>query len=625
MADVLRARGPDDHGSWVDAKAGIALGHRRLSVRDLSALGHQPMQSCNGRMVISYNGELYNSAELRTELEQGGSRFRGHSDTEIVVEACAAWGVDTAVRRLSGMFAFALWDGREQSLYLARDRVGIKPLYWGRQGTTFFFGSQLKAFRPHPDWHPEIDRDAVATYIRFGYVPSPYAIYEGMAKLNPGNILRIDHTGAPKVTCYWDIREIASQEPDTRGEVSDDEATDVLERLLRNSIERHMISDVPTGAFLSGGIDSSMVAALMQLESPQPIKTFSIGLAEKAYDEAIHARSVAHHIGSNHTELYITPREAAEVIPHLPDWFDEPFADSSQIPTFLISQLARKDVTVALSGDGGDELFAGYNRYVWCERLKQCLMWLPAPARQGLAGVINGVPSTSWDAIFAAVPKSYRPAQAGGKMQKLAGLLALPDREGLYRHLVSQWQHPEQLLRGGVERSTAMDEVAISRRATDFLSWMQLMDMCGYLPDDILTKLDRASMAVSLEARVPLLDQQVLEFAWSLPRKMKIRNGDSKWLLRRVLYRHVPQVLVDRPKMGFGIPIGDWLRVELRDWAEELLNENRLEQGGIFKAAPIRRIWDEHVRERNNWQYPLWVILMFQAWRTSWTESPAAA
>ncbi len=623
MADILRARGPDDNGVWAEAVSGIALGHRRLSVIDISSSGHQPMQSAGGRLVISYNGELYNTAELRLELQQSGCRFRGHSDTEIIVEACAAWGVDTAVRRLSGMFAFALWDIDDQALYLVRDGVGIKPLYWGQLGGTLFFGSQLKAFAPHPGWTPKIDRDVVATYVRFGYVPSPYAIYKGMAKLDPGHILRIDRTGARKMSRYWSIDDVAVDGQLSRVMSSDDEATDELERVLRNSVKRHMISDVPTGAFLSGGIDSSLVSALMQAESPRPIKTFSIGFTDDAYDEAIHARSVARHIGGDHTELYVTPQDAIDVIPHLPDWYDEPFADSSQIPTFLVSRLARKDVTVALSGDGGDELFAGYNRYLWGERLRRGLMWLPASARRGLARAIGAVSTDCWDKLFTAVPSSHRPSQAGGKMQKLAGLLALPDREGLYRHLVSQWRRPEELVREGAERPTAMDDDALSRRMPDYMSWMQLMDMRSYLPDDILTKVDRASMAVSLEVRVPLLDPRVVAFAWSLPRNMKIRNGDSKWLLRRVLHRHVPEALVDRPKMGFGVPIGDWLRGDLRDWAEDLLDEKRLEDDGSFHAAPVRRMWGEHVAGHQNWQYPLWVVLMFQAWRSSSTGAPA--
>lgn len=626
MADMLRARGPDDSGAWVDAEAGIALGHRRLSVVDVSSLGHQPMQSSSNRLVLTYNGELYNGDELRLELEKGGIRFRGHSDTEIVVEACAAWGVDVAVRRLSGMFAFALWDSEEKVLFLARDRVGIKPLYWGWQGTTLFFGSQLKAFRPHPGWRPEIDRDTVATYIRFGYVPSPYAIYKGMAKLNPGHIMRFDHTGAPTISRYWNIDDSAAAGQHSRARFSDDdEAADDLERVLMDSVKRHMISDVPTGAFLSGGIDSSLVASLMQAESSRSIKTFSLGFCEAAYDEAIHARSVARHIGSDHTELYITPKDAIEIIPDLPDWYDEPFADSSQIPTFLVSRLARKDVTVALSGDGGDELFAGYNRYLWGDRLRRGLMWVPTPVRGKIADVLGGIPSAFWDRVFTVVPVSRRPPQAGGKMHKLAGLLAHSDREALYRHLVSQWQKPEELLCGGNEMPTALDDAALSQRMPDYLSWMQLMDMRGYLPDDILTKVDRASMAVSLEARVPMLDPQVVDFAWSLPRNMKIRNGDSKWLLRRVLYRHVPKALVDRPKMGFGVPIGDWLRNELRDWAEDFLNLKRLEDGGIFNSAPVRQMWDEHVAERQNWQYPLWVILMFQAWQASSNLSPSSS
>lgn len=617
MADTLQLRGPDDHGSWVDANTGLALGHRRLSIIDVSSSGHQPMKSANGRWVISYNGELYNTAELRRQLEQAGIKFKGHSDTEVIVEACAAWGVQKALTRLSGMFAFSIWDSDAQELFLARDRIGIKPLYWGRHNGVLFFGSQLKAFAPHPDWHPEIDRDAVATYARFGYVPSPYSIYKGIAKLDPGHIARIDASGEMKISRYWSIDAVVTDGADNMSPASDDDAADALERLLRGAVKRHMVSDVPTGAFLSGGIDSSVVAALMQAESPDTIKTFSIGFTEDAYDEAIHAKAVARHIGSDHTELYASPQDAIDVIPNLPDWYDEPFADSSQIPTFLVSRLARQSVTVALSGDGGDELFAGYNRYLWGEGLRKKLMWMPGPARRGISGLIEHISPSAWDSIFSAVPASKRPVQAGGKMHKLAGLLTIPDRQGLYRHLVSQWRDPTALVSGGNEFRTAMDDPDLARGVPDYMSWMQLMDMHGYLPDDILTKVDRASMAVSLEARVPLLDTELVEFAWTLPRRMKIRNGESKWLLRRVLHRHVPKALVDRPKMGFGVPVGEWLRAELRDWAEDLLSDKRLAEDGILNPAPIRRMWADHLSGNQNWQYPIWVVLMFQAWRAS--------
>lgn len=617
MADILRVRGPDDHGAWVDAAAGIALGHRRLAVIDVSSSGHQPMQSASGRLTISYNGELYNTDELRRELKNTGSRFRGHSDTETLLEACDRWGVEAAVKRASGMFAFALWNSEERVLYLARDRVGIKPLYWGWQGDTLFFGSQMKAFAPHPEWHPELNMDAVASFARFGYVPSPHAIYKGMAKLDAGHILRVDSKGGHNFTRYWNIEDIAAQGQSIAKNTSDIDATDELERVLRTAVRRHMISDVPTGAFLSGGIDSSTVAALMQIESAGPIKTFSIGFADDAFDEAAHAKAVANHIGSDHTELYIAPRDAMAAIPNLPDWYDEPFADSSQIPTHLVSRLARGDVTVALSGDGGDELFGGYNRYMWGERIRRGLMWMPAPVRHGLSGAIGRLPASFWDATFGMVPESRRPVQAGGKIQKLAGLLALRNRSELYRHLVSQWRHPEILVRGGVEQPTAMDDTALAGRMPDYMSWMQLMDMRGYLPDDILTKVDRASMAVSLEARVPILDPEVVKLAWSLPRNMKIRDGESKWLLRRVLHRHVPKALVERPKMGFGVPIGDWLKGDLREWAEDLLDHEKIESDGIFNPAPVRRMWDDHIAGRRNAQYPLWVILMFQAWRSS--------
>lgn len=617
MADVLRARGPDDNGMWVDPHAGIALGHRRLAVIDVSPAGSQPMTSADGRMVLIYNGELYNTAELRQELVRAGSSFRGHSDTEVIVEACAAWGVSAAVQRLSGMFSFALWDIASQELFLARDKIGIKPLYWGRQGDVFFFGSQMKAFAPHPCWRPELDRDAIASYVRFGYVPSPYAIYKNMAKLSPGHILRIDRTNAVRISRYWDVDQIATRGASGHSALSDEAATDALERVLRDAVKRHMVSDVPTGAFLSGGIDSSLVAAMMQAEGSDPIKTFSIGFTEDAYDEARYAKAVAHHIGSDHTEFYATPQDAIAVIPDFPDWYDEPFADSSQIPTFLVSRLARQDVVVALSGDGGDELFAGYNRYMWGERLRHGLMWIPALARRGLSGAMCSMPPSSWDKFFSVVPRSLRPPQSGSKMHKIAHLLTTPDREALYRNLVSQWREPSDIVRGGTELPTAMDDNSLSQKIPDYIAWMQLMDMRGYLPDDILTKVDRASMAISLEARVPLLDSEVVEFAMSLPLNMKIRAGKSKWLLRQVLHRYVPRPLVDRPKMGFGVPIGDWLRGELRDWAEDLLDGKRIEDDGIFDPAPIRQMWNEHLTQRQNWQYPLWVVLMFQAWRNS--------
>lgn len=617
MAERLRARGPDDEGVWVDAGAGFALGHRRLSVIDVSPSGHQPMESANSKFVISYNGELYNADELRQDLAQSGCRFRGHSDTEILLEACAAWGIDTALKRASGMFALALWNTDERVLYLARDRVGIKPLYWGWQGGTLFFGSQMKAFAPHPHWRPVVDRDSVASFARFGYVPSPHAIFKGMSKLEPGQLLRINSDRAVDYSRYWSIEEIAADAQRTQIDISDDEARDTLEQVLSDSVKRHMISDVPTGAFLSGGIDSSTVAALMQRESVEPIKTFSIGFADDAFDEAVHAKAIAKHIGSDHTEMYVSPEDAIAAIPDIPNMYDEPFADSSQIPTYLVSRLARKSVTVALSGDGGDELFGGYNRYMWGERLHRGLMWIPAPMRRGLSGVVGGIPPSIWDRLFGTVPAAHRPVQAGGKMQKLAGLLALRGRSDLYRHLVSQWREPEKLVLSGTERPSPMDDDALSARIPDFLTWMQLMDMRGYLPDDILTKVDRASMAVSLEARVPLLDPAVVEFAWSLPRNLKIRNGDSKWLLRQVLHGLVPRTLVDRPKMGFGIPVGDWMKTELRDWAENLLDAERIDEDGVFEAAPIRRMWDDHLAGNQDWQYPLWVILMFQAWRIS--------
>lgn len=623
MAHSLAHRGPDGYGVWTDAQTGVAFGHRRLSIIDLSKHGQQPMVSHSGQYILSYNGEIYNFVELRQELETAGiNSFNGHSDTEVILEAIARWGVEKALSKFVGMFALALWDRKNRKLVLARDRMGIKPLYWGMTENLMLFGSELKALRAHRGWEPRVNREALAAYTRLGYLPTPYTIYESIQKLEPGHYLSFD-LDSKKIQkhCYWDALQVAQQGITTRDQfgLSDDEATQHLDELLREATKCRMISDVPLGAFLSGGIDSSTVVALMQAQSNQPIKTFSIGFEEKGYNEAQHAKQVAEHLKTDHTELYVTASQALDLVPSLPGMYDEPFADSSQIPTHLVSQLARQHVTVSLSGDGGDELFTGYNRYTLGPKLWQKFHQIPTAVRYALEKGINIFSPTTWNRLGTSIPMA--PNLLGDKLYKLRPLLlALGSSQSFYRELVSQWDSTEMLMPGIQEAATVLNQDEGSTGLPTFVDRMQYWDLMTYLPDDILTKVDRASMAVSLEARVPLLDHRVAEFAWGLPQHMKIRDGKSKWLLRQVLDRYVPSSLIDRPKMGFGIPIESWLRGPLRDWAEELLDESRLKQEGYFNPAPIRDKWQQHLKGHQNWQRPLWVILMFQAWRQEWLQ-----
>jgi len=622
MANGVTHRGPDDSGTWLDESAGVALGHRRLSIQDLSPLGHQPMVSASGRYVVAYNGEIYNFCQLQQELQSRGYTFRGHSDTEVLLAAVEAWGVEGALERFVGMFAFALWDREDRVLFLARDRLGEKPLYYGWQGGSFLFASELKALRQHPAWEGEVDRDALALYMRHNYVPAPWSIYRGIRKLLPGTLLRIPaglRPGElPEPLPYWSAVEVAEAGLLHPFEGSEAEAVEALDRLLRETLGDKMISDVPLGAFLSGGYDSSLVVALMQDLSDRPVKTFSIGFHEEAYNEAHHAAEVARHLGTDHTELYITPEEAMAVIPDLPRLYDEPFADSSQIPTFLVSRLARQQVTVTLSGDGGDELFGGYNRYAQGLEILSRLHRLPRPARRLLAGSLRALPPGAWDRLFALasplLPASMKVRLAGDKLHKLAGILGLQGEKALYRGLVSHWDAPEQVVPGSRELPTVLTDPARQARLADFTDYMMFTDLVSYLPDDILVKVDRASMGVSLEARVPLLDHRIVEFAWRLPRHMKVRDGQGKWVLRQVLYRYVPREIMERPKMGFGVPIDHWLRGPLREWAESLLEERRLREEGWFDPAPILRKWREHLSGQRNWAYHLWDVLMFQSW-----------
>jgi asparagine synthase (glutamine-hydrolysing) len=619
MIETVRHRGPDAGEVWVEAEGGVALGQRRLAIIDLSPGGAQPMHSADRRFVITFNGEIYNYRDIRGELQAAGHSMRSDSDTEVLLEACALWGVEAAIERAIGMFAFALWDRKTRSLILARDRLGIKPLYYAATPERVLFASQLKAFRPTPHWKPTIDADAVVGYLRHAYIAQPRTIYREAEKLAPGHILTLREGSMPSPKCFWDLRAIAIAGQRRNDPAPDaQEATDRLDGLLRDSVKLRMIADVPLGAFLSGGIDSSTVVALMQAQSTRPVKTFSIGFHEGGYDEAHCAKQVAAHLGTDHTEFYVEPRHALEVIPHLADWFDEPFADPSQIPTYLVSELTRKHVTVALSGDGGDELFAGYNRYVWAERLARAVNLVPRPLRGASATALRALAPQTWNRLFAFVPASWRPALPGDKLHKITTLLDNPQPDAIYRRLVSQWERPDEIAAAGQEPRGPLWDPTIAQDFPDLVPRMQFLDMISYLPDDILTKVDRATMAVGLEGRVPLLDHRVVAYSWSLPLEFKLRGGRSKWLLRQVLDRYVPRPLIDRPKMGFGVPIDAWLRGPLREWAESLLTPARLASDGFVRVEPVRRAWQEHLEGSRNWQYPLWTVLMLQAWRARW-------
>jgi asparagine synthase (glutamine-hydrolysing) len=623
MAETLRHRGPDDSGTWVDERSGIALGFRRLSIVDLSPEGHQPMLSACGRFVIVFNGEVYNFAALSQELKTLGHSFRGHSDTEVILASIRQWGLEPAVKKFVGMFAFALWDRDERTLHLVRDRLGIKPLYYGWAGNTFLFGSELKALRANPDFVPEIDRDAIVLQMRYNCIPQPHSIYRGIHKLPPGCTLTLrseckvrSSLGQP--IAYWSARKIAEQAAAEPFTGPDHEAIEQLDILLRDSVKLRMVGDVPLGAFLSGGIDSSTVVALMQAQSNRPVKTFTIGFYEKQYSEARRAKAVAMHLGTDHTELYVTPEETLAVIPKLPTLYDEPFSDSSQIPTYLISELARRQVTVSLSGDGGDELFGGYNRHFWGPRLWNRIGRVPRPFRRFGAGALRQLSPRAWKKAFSIAdpffPSRLKVESPGDQVHKLANVLPVKNPEEFYKVLVSHWKRPTDLVLGASEPPSAFNDIFQWDDLPDFSQKMMFLDLVTYLPDDILTKVDRASMGVSLEARVPVIDHRVVEFTARLPLNMKIRNGQGKWVLRQILYKYVPKTLLERPKMGFGMPISTWLRGPLRDWAESLLDERRLREEAILNPLPIRRKWAEHLSGKHNWQYELWDILMFEAW-----------
>ena len=597
MTDSLIHRGPDDSGVWVDSDAGIGLGHRRLSILDLSSLGRQPMHSHCGRFVLAYNGEVYNHLELRKELAD--YPFRSTSDTETILAAIAEWGIDAALNRFTGMFAIGLWDKQTRKMFLVRDRMGIKPLYYGlTEDKDWVFGSELKALQAHPRFSPAIDRNALTSYFRHNYISAPYTIYEDTWKVEPGQMVIIGEDGVEKKT-WWNVEDRWRSGFENPWQMDDSEATDALEALLLDAVNIRMLSDVPLGAFLSGGIDSSTVVALMQAHSSLPVRTFSIGFHEADFNEAGHAKAVAKHLETDHTELYVTPQDLLNVVPNISQYWDEPFADSSQIPTYVLSSLAREHVTVSLSGDGGDELFCGYDRYFLTNRVNAFLSKTPWFLKKLGAELGKATPEICYQLL----------GNWEHKARLRLDVLGTGNLAELYRYFISHFKDPASFVLGGEE--PFLPGVA---SLPDPLAWMSLHDLRNYLPDNILTKVDRASMAVSLEARVPLLDHRVVEFAAAVPTSMKVRNGQGKWLLKEVLYRHIPKELVDRPKVGFGVPIHKWLREDLREWCEDMLAPDRMRRQGYIDAEYVQKMWREHLSGKHNWHSCLWEVLMFQAW-----------
>jgi len=624
MAETLVHRGPDSSGEWVDAQAGVGLGFRRLAIIDLSEHGHQPMMSGSGRFWITFNGEVFNFAALRQELEATGARFRGHSDTEVILAAFERWGIEASVKRFIGMFAMAVWDTQARSLTLIRDRLGIKPLFIYSHGGLISFGSELKALQAGPAFDRALDRQSLTQYLRYLYVEAPRSIFRHVTKLRPGHMLTLTDPTAPlpESRPFWTLEEAWRRGETDRFAGSEDEALDALDRLLSDSVRLRLHADVPLGALFSGGIDSSTVVALMQEQSPRPVKTFTCAFDAAEHNEAHHAARLAKHLGTDHTELMVTGDDALSVVPKLAELFDEPHADTAQIPAYLVCALARREVTVALSGDGGDEVFGGYNRYAYGARLLPRIQRMPAPARRLVA---SGIGLFSSDSLARAhqrmtpvLPMALRQRLAGEKLTKVGHVMGRDGDAGMYRSLVSAWQDPHRLMIGGHEPPSAVDRVLSQAWPSRLIDRMMYADQLGYLPDDQLAKIDRVSMGVSLEVRVPLLDHRIVEFASTLPTRFKVANGKGKLILRRVLYRRVPEELVERPKMGFSVPLAQWLRGPLRQWSEDLLSEDALRRDEILQVEPIRRSWKSFLEGRGENALGLWSVLVFQAWRQRW-------
>jgi asparagine synthase (glutamine-hydrolysing) len=622
---AISHRGPDNSGTWTDKNSGIFLGHQRLSIIDLSISGNQPMRSRSNRYILTYNGEIYNHIEIRKELEECkfDIKWRGTSDTETLLEAINFWGIEKTLQKIDGMFAFGLWDQKNRSLTLVRDRVGEKPLYYGYQGEgdkkTFLFGSELKALKVHPNFKGEIFRDAIALQLRHNCIPAPYTIYKNIFKLLPGHYLELKEVDLkknllPSIKTYWSLIETAISGSKNQLISTEADIQSELEKNLKIAVKKQMISDVPLGAFLSGGVDSSTIVALMQSQSKSRVKTFTIGFNEEDYNEAKYAKKIAHHLGTDHTELFISSKKAMEVIQKIPAIYDEPFSDSSQIPSFLISQLATKHVKVALSGDGGDELFCGYNRYTMFKKFSNLFSITPFFLRKFLASKIQSLSPSALNKISRFIPVLNKYSNFGDKIHKVANIIETKTIDELYYSFCSHWQNPTDVVKNSKEPETLLTQFKPELSGLNSQQQMMVLDLLTYLPDDNLVKIDRAAMASSLETRVPFLDHKLIEYAWKIPHSLKFRNGQGKYILRQILNNYVPMHLTDRPKMGFGIPIGAWLRGPLRDWAENLLDQKRLQQEGYFNSKLIRDKWTEHLSNKRDWQYDLWNVLMFQAW-----------
>ena len=631
MSATLNHRGPDDAGTWINEENGVAFGHQRLSIIDLSSAGHQPMVSQCGRFTTVFNGEIYNHLQLRDKLNTSANKqsWKGHSDTETLVTAFSQWGIEKTLQQLVGMFAIAVWDFKEKRLFLIRDRFGEKPLYYGWSNGVFLFGSELKALQKYKRFSNQIDRGALSLYMKYMYVPTPYSIFKDIYKLEPGCILQIDKGTKPptlplfapfrdqgiNIAQWYSISNMA--QAGQKNLITDqNDAVDLIEKTLLESVRSQLISDVPLGAFLSGGIDSSVITALMQKVCKDPVKTFTIGFEESSFNEAIYAKEVSRHLGTEHHELYVTSSDAFKVIPHLPTLYDEPFADSSQIPTYLASKLARESVTVSLSGDAGDELFGGYNRYLWGSRVWNKVRWMPLIVRQTLGVAINKISVNTWDSIGNSLPNSSRVSLMGDKAHRMAHRLKnVKSLDDVYHSLVTEGYKEDGLVvNDKAALITKLDNNDIVSGIVDSEHRMMLLDSLTYLPDDILTKVDRAAMGVSLETRIPFLDYRVAELAWRLPLDTKINNGETKWPIRQVLYKYVPKELIERPKAGFAIPVGQWIRGPLREWAADLLNEERIRREGYFNPELVQQLWQQHLSGKYDWTPRLWAILMFQAW-----------